>query len=109
MDESQRREQARGRPDRRRGVADGCVLRALEPSRHLFVPPPHTYEAYHDCALPIGHDQTISQPYIVALMGGALELTPGARAGIGTGSGYQAAVLAEMGMEVYTVERIAAL
>ncbi len=112
MDESQRREQAAMVAlIRRRGVADECVLRAMEAvPRHLFVPPPHTYEAYHDCALPIGHDQTISQPYIVALMSEALELTPGARVlEIGTGSGYQAAVLAEMGMEVYTVERVAAL
>ncbi len=112
MDESQRREQsAMVALIRHRGVADERVLHAMETvPRHLFVPPPHAYDAYHDCALPIGHDQTISQPYIVALMTEALELTPGARVlEIGTGSGYQAAVLAEMGMEVYTVERIAAL
>lgn len=112
MDESQRREQsAMVALIRHRGVADERVLHAMETvPRHLFVPPPHAYDAYRDCALPIGHDQTISQPYIVALMTEALELTPGARVlEIGTGSGYQAAVLAEMGMEVYTVERIAAL
>jgi len=112
MDEAQRREQtAMVSLIRRRGVADERVLHAMETvPRHLFVPSPNAYEAYNDSALPIGHDQTISQPYIVALMTEALELPPGARVlEIGTGSGYQAAVLAEMGMAVYTVERIAAL
>ncbi len=96
---------------RRRGVTDERVLRAMETvARHAFVPTPHMPSAYADAALPIGHDQTISQPYIVALMTEALELQPGDRVlEIGTGSGYQAAVLAEMGMEVYSVERIAAL
>jgi protein-L-isoaspartate(D-aspartate) O-methyltransferase len=63
--------------------------------------------AYGDYPLPIGHGQTISQPYIVALMSEALGVSPGDRVlEIGTGSGYQAAVLAEMGIEVYTVEII---
>ncbi len=93
-----------------RGVDDPTVLAAMrEVPRHLFVP---EYEelAYRDHPLPIGHGQTISQPYIVALMSAALEVAPGDKVlEIGTGSGYQAAVLAEMGLEVYTIEIIAEL
>lgn len=92
----------------RRGVRDPRVLRALrEVPRHLFVPPPHRSSAYADCALPIGHGQTISQPYIVALMTAAVEPESGLRAlEVGTGSGYQAAVLAACGLEVFSVERV---
>ncbi|MGC9469454.1 MAG: protein-L-isoaspartate(D-aspartate) O-methyltransferase [Anaerolineae bacterium] len=93
---------------RSRGVKDEQVLNAMERvPREAFVPGRHSRSAYGDYALPIGHQQTISQPYIVALMTEALELQPGNRVlEVGTGSGYQAAVLAEMGMEVYTIERI---
>ena len=90
----------------RRGVADPAVLAAMRVvPRHLFVPTELLNLAYHDNPLPIGLGQTISQPYIVALMTEALKLEPGMRVlEIGTGSGYQAAVLAEMGMQVYTIE-----
>ncbi len=92
---------------RRRGVEDERVLQAMaRVPREVFVEGPID-RAYGDFALPIAHQQTISQPYIVALMSEALELKPGDRVlEIGTGSGYQAAILAEMGMEVYTIERI---
>lgn len=93
---------------RLRGIRDPRVLAAMEAvPRHRFVPEAQQNAAYGDYPLPIGYQQTISQPYIVALMTEALELTPGERVlEIGTGSGYQAAVLAEMGMEVYTIERV---
>ncbi|MBN2007416.1 MAG: protein-L-isoaspartate(D-aspartate) O-methyltransferase [Anaerolineae bacterium] len=93
---------------RRRGVKDRVVLEALQQvPRHQFVPQPQQDVAYEDYPLPIGYHQTISQPYIVALMTEALELEPGERVlELGTGSGYQAAILAAMGMEVYTVERV---
>ena len=89
-----------------RGVTDPAVLAAMRVvPRHLFVPTELINLAYHDNPLPIGLGQTISQPYIVALMTEALKLEPGMRVlEIGTGSGYQAAVLAEMGMQVYTIE-----
>jgi len=75
--------------------------------RHLFVPPAHRHDAYLDIPLPIGHDQTISQPYIVALMTQACQIGPHSRVlEIGTGSGYQAAVLAQLGAEVYSIEII---
>lgn len=92
----------------RRGVRDETVLKALgEVPRHLFVPPVQRSSAYADCALPIGHGQTISQPYIVALMTAAMEPESGLRAlEVGTGSGYQAAVLAACGLEVFSVERV---
>jgi protein-L-isoaspartate(D-aspartate) O-methyltransferase len=78
--------------------------------RHLFVPGPQRDEAYEDHPLPIGHGQTISQPYIVAFMSEALRLEPTHRVlEIGTGSGYQAAVLAELAGEVYTIEIIGEL
>jgi protein-L-isoaspartate(D-aspartate) O-methyltransferase len=91
-----------------RGVADPNVLAALRAvPRHRFVPDDLVDQAYADHPLPIGHGQTISQPYIVALMSEALQVQPGDRVlEIGTGSGYQAAVLAEMGAETYTVEII---
>ena len=93
---------------RARGVKDTGVLAAMgKVPRHLFVEEALRAQAYEDHPLPIGHGQTISQPYIVALMSSLLEVVPGVRVlEIGAGSGYQAAVLAEMGAEVYTVERI---
>jgi len=96
---------------RRRGVTDRDVLDAMERiPRHEFVPPQHRSQAYEDHPLPIGHGQTISQPYIVALMTQLLALEPGYRVlEIGTGSGYQAAILSEIVGEVYTVEIIGAL
>jgi protein-L-isoaspartate(D-aspartate) O-methyltransferase len=89
-----------------RGVRDARVLAAMRKiPRHLFVPPQMLPYAYADEPLPIGHGQTISQPYIVAFMSEALELKPQDRVlEIGTGSGYQAAVLAELTGEVYSIE-----
>ena len=89
-----------------RGISDPVVLEAMRNvPRHLFVPEEWRSQAYDDHPLPIGYGQTISQPYIVALMSEELEVSPGDRVlEIGTGSGYQAAVLAEMGMEVFTIE-----
>ena len=94
-----------------RGVTDPAVLDVMRRvPRHRFVPPQYLDAAYGDHPLPIGLGQTISQPYIVALMTEALRVGPGARVlEIGTGSGYQAAVLAELGVEVYTVEIIGEL
>ncbi len=94
-----------------RGVRDPKVLGAMgKVRRERFTPPELRDSAYGDHPLPIGHDQTISQPYIVGYMTEALELTGEEKVlEIGTGSGYQAAVLAEIVKEVYTVERIAAL
>jgi protein-L-isoaspartate(D-aspartate) O-methyltransferase len=91
-----------------RGVRDSAVLAALSRvPRHRFVPEQYLRAAYADHPLPIGYGQTISQPYIVGLMSEALKVKPGERVlEIGTGSGYQAAVLAEMGVEVCTVEII---
>ncbi|NHZ48796.1 protein-L-isoaspartate(D-aspartate) O-methyltransferase [Desulfovibrio sp. XJ01] len=91
-----------------RGITDTAVLAAMRSvPRHLFVQEALRAQAYEDHPLPIGHGQTISQPFIVALMSQIIEPQPGLRVlEIGTGSGYQAAVLAEMGMDVYTVERI---
>ena len=93
---------------RRRGVTDPLVLEAIAAvPRHLFVPADQQSASYGDHALPIGFGQTISQPFIVALMTAALEPQPGLRVlEVGTGSGYQAAVLGACGMEVYSVERI---
>jgi len=89
-----------------RGVKDPQVLQSMRTvPRHLFVPENFRDSAYHDSPLPIGDGQTISQPYIVALMTELLEVGPGAKVlEIGTGSGYQAAVLAAMGVEVYSIE-----
>ncbi len=91
-----------------RGFRDPAVLAAMrQVPRHLFVAPGLAERAYEDTPLPIGERQTISQPYMVALMSEALELAPGARVlEVGTGSGYQAAVLAEMGARVVSLERI---
>ncbi len=89
-----------------RGVRDPNVLAALRTvPRHLFVPEDVRADAYADHPVPIGEGQTISQPYIVGLMTELLEVKPGDRVlEIGTGSGYQAAVLAAMGCDVYTIE-----
>lgn len=92
----------------RRGIRDERILNAmLKVKRHLFVPERNRSQAYTDRALPIAEGQTISQPYIVALMTESLELKPGQRVlEIGTGSGYQAAVLGELAGEVYSIEII---
>ncbi len=94
-----------------RDIADTLVLQVMaEIPRHEFVPPPLRSMAYQDRPLPIGKDQTISQPYIVAFMTQALELEAGDRVlEIGTGSGYQAAVLARLVEHVYTIEIIPSL
>jgi len=91
-----------------RGIDDPRVLAALETvPRHLFVPEEVRSQAYRDSPLPIGHDQTISQPYIVAIMTSLLDLNESDRVlEIGTGSGYQAAILAEIIDSVYTIEII---
>ena len=93
---------------RRRGLQDARVLSAFEQvPRHLFVPQHLRYAAYDDMPLPIGHDQTISQPYIVGLMIGLLDLQGDERVlELGTGSGYQAALLSKLAAEVYTVELV---
>ena len=93
---------------RARDISDERVLEAMERvPRELFVPDGERRRAYADAALPIGHGQTISQPYMVARIAEALALRPGERVlDVGTGSGYQAAVLAELGAEVVTIERI---
>ena len=89
-----------------RGVKDAAVLDSMRTvPRHLFVPDDFKDASYRDSPLPIGENQTISQPYIVALMTELLEVKRGAKVlEIGTGSGYQAAVLAEMGVEVFSIE-----
>src|SRR4030095_2418747 len=90
----------------RRGLTDPAVLAAMRAvPRHRFVPPDQASAAYDDRPLPIGFGQTISQPYIVAYMTQALQLAPAHRVlEIGTGSGYQAAVLAQIVKEVRTIE-----
>ncbi len=91
-----------------RNVADERVLSAVEKvPRHLFVPPDLKDSAYEDRPLPVGEGQTVSQPFIVALMSQCLELAGKEKIlEIGTGSGYQSAILAELSEMVYTVERI---
>lgn len=93
------------------GIRNEKVLAAMEKvPRHRFVPRALRDEAYLDSPLPIGHGQTISQPYVVALMTQALELEGGEKVlEVGTGSGYQTAILAELARRVITVERIAPL
>jgi protein-L-isoaspartate(D-aspartate) O-methyltransferase len=93
---------------RRRGIADERVLAAMgRVPRELFVSPELREVAYADAALPIGGEQTISQPYMVALICEQLALRGSERVlDVGTGSGYQAAVLAELAAEVHTIERI---
>jgi protein-L-isoaspartate(D-aspartate) O-methyltransferase len=94
-----------------RGIKDRRVLDAMRKvPRHLFVPEFIRHSAYDDMALPIGDDQTISQPYMVAVMTELLELKGFEKVlEVGTGSGYQAAILAELAGEVYTIERFSAL
>jgi protein-L-isoaspartate(D-aspartate) O-methyltransferase len=94
-----------------RGIKDRRLLQAmLKVQRHIFVPPALEKFAYSDSPLPIGEGQTISQPYIVALMTELLELEGNEKVlEIGTGSGYQAAILAELAEEVYTIEIIESL
>src|SRR5918994_931935 len=96
---------------RRRGIGDGRVLEAMEEvPRERFVPESERRRAYNDSALPIGHGQTISQPWIVAAICQALGLSGDERVlEIGTGSGYSAAVLARLCREVVTIERIGEL
>ncbi len=103
---AQQREQMVAKTIEKRGVSDPAVLTAMRAvPRHLFVPDEQVSQAYADHPLPIGYGQTISQPYIVALMTEALALAPGDRVlEIGTGSGYQAAVLVEITDQVYSVE-----
>jgi protein-L-isoaspartate(D-aspartate) O-methyltransferase len=93
---------------RGRDIVDERVLAAMEQvPRELFVPEPERSRAFDDAALPIGHGQTISQPYMVARICEGLDVQEGQRVlDVGTGSGYQAAVLAELGAEVVTIERI---
>jgi protein-L-isoaspartate(D-aspartate) O-methyltransferase len=104
-------EERRGMVDlqlRGRDIVDEAVLRAMERvPRELFVPEGERHRAYEDAALPIGYGQTISQPYMVARISEALAVRPGELVlDVGTGSAYQAAVLAELGAEVVTIERI---
>lgn len=96
---------------RERGIHDPHVLRIMEAlPRHLFVDPAFEAKAYSDSALPIGSSQTISQPYMVGLMTQALELAGDEKVlEIGTGSGYQTAILAELSDRVFTIERIASV
>jgi protein-L-isoaspartate(D-aspartate) O-methyltransferase len=93
------------------GIEDPTVIEAMSRTpRHLFVPEQYLQSAYANHPLPIGYGQTISQPFIVALMSQELGVTAGDRVlEIGTGSGYQAAVLAEMGTQVFSIEIIGAL
>lgn len=96
---------------KKRGISDPAVLKAMETvPRHLFVEPSDLHQAYSDTALPIKENQTISQPFVVALMTEAAQLAPSDKVlEIGTGSGYQAAVLSEIVAEVYTLEIIESL
>ncbi|KOO78552.1 protein-L-isoaspartate O-methyltransferase [Stenotrophomonas maltophilia] len=93
---------------REAGIADESTLNAIRVvPRHLFIDEALASRAYEDTALPIGHGQTISQPWVVARMTEAvLQVAPKRVLEVGTGSGYQAAILGALGLEVYTVERI---
>lgn len=96
---------------RSRGIANLRVLAAMqEIPRHAFIPPPYDVSAYADAPLPIGNGQTISQPYIVALMTELLDPQPGDHIlEIGSGSGYQAAILSVLSRKVTSIERIPAV
>jgi protein-L-isoaspartate(D-aspartate) O-methyltransferase len=111
VEAAQQRQRMVERQLRARDITDKRVLAAMQRvPRHLFVPAERRERAYEDGPLPIGHGQTISQPYIVALMTQLAQPKNGARAlDIGTGSGYQAAVLAELVSEVYSIEIICPL
>jgi protein-L-isoaspartate(D-aspartate) O-methyltransferase len=93
------------------GIGDSATIAAMRAvPRHEFVPPDQRRYAYENIPLPIGHDQTISQPFVVALMTQLIRPRPGMRVlEVGTGSGYQAAVLAETGAPVWTIEIFGAL
>jgi protein-L-isoaspartate(D-aspartate) O-methyltransferase len=106
LDRDAAREQMVERQIKARGIGSAAVLAAMSRvPRELFVPPESRHLAYEDQPLPIGHGQTISQPYIVAYMTEALETAPEQTVlEIGTGSGYQAAVLAELVRQVYSIE-----
>ena len=90
-----------------RGISDIYVLKAIsEVERHLFIPEALISHSYKDVALPIGYGQTISQPYTVAFMTQSLKVKPESKIlEIGTGSGYQAAILEKMGAKVFSIER----
>jgi protein-L-isoaspartate(D-aspartate) O-methyltransferase len=105
---TEQRRQMVERQIRARGISDKAVLEAMmKVPRHLFVPEDSASLAYQDHPLPIGNEQTISQPYIVAYMSEAVEITKNEKVlEIGTGSGYQAAILGELAKEVYTIEII---
>jgi protein-L-isoaspartate(D-aspartate) O-methyltransferase len=111
MNFAQAREQMVEEQLQARGIHDQRVLAAMRRvPRHLFVESALQWRAYDDTPLPIGQDQTISQPYMVALMSESLELKGHERVlEIGTGSGYQTAVLAELAREVFSIERIESL
>ena len=96
---------------RARDIRSARVLETmLRVPRHLFVPELQRTESYSDSPLPIGHDQTISQPYIVAFMTQALDVAPGHRVlEVGTGSGYQAAILGALAKDVYSIEIVVPL
>ncbi len=96
---------------KKRGIRNSRVLEAFKRvPRHHFIPKNLADQAYADGPLPIGKSQTISQPYMVAIMTQSAEIVPGNRVlEIGSGSGYQCAILAELGAEVYTIERVPAL
>ena len=96
---------------RSRGITEERLLEAfLEVPRHLFIDPALGGRAYDDCSFPIGYDQTISQPFTIAFMIQALGVGPGDRVlEIGTGSGYQSAILSLLAKEVYSIERITPL
>lgn len=108
MDATAQRQRMVERQLRRRGIADERVLAAMsEVPRERFVPAEHRDRAYADGALPIGHGQTISQPWVVAAICAALELDGSGRVlEIGTGSGYSAAILARLAREVVTIELV---
>jgi protein-L-isoaspartate(D-aspartate) O-methyltransferase len=96
---------------RRAGITDRSVLRAMETvPRHMFVPRMLWHSAYEPCALPIGYGQTISKPFTVGLMTALLELGGAEKVlEVGTGTGYQAAILGELAADVVSVERVAPL
>ena len=100
-----------GGQTREQGIEDEAVLGLMgSVPRHIFIDEAWSHRAYEDSSLPIGHGQTISQPFIVALMSQLLNVTPRQRVlEVGTGSGYQTAVLASLCQRLYSVERIQAL